>query len=190
MFQPIGLPASRVVERIAAARNRHEARVRRAGAKVRQNGGSAADAAVAAIGAGFDRTAEIADLKIQCLHAIRHGAGSAYVRARYGARLRLIRERLDGWRRANQFAAQHFLFAPESSPEISLTIAIRMVEHWYSEERRALRIGAVLGYGNAHSLKVLEELRLLLRLLRRSEYHGHFSGLVAFAVGHALEAAE
>jgi hypothetical protein len=154
-FQPIGLPATRVVDSLAARRNRDMARSRIAAARVSANGGSAMDAALAAIGAEFDGTAEINSFKSRVAHYIALGTGHSAVQARYRGQVNLLRS-------------------------YSLNAAILMVEHRYRRERAAFQIFSALGYSTRLPVEVLRELRLMLRLLRRSEFRAHFPAIVKF----------
>jgi hypothetical protein len=157
MFQPLSVPAARVVESLAAHRSRTLARANAAAATVRANGGSAMDAAKAAIGAGFDEAAAINDFKVSVLSMIRLGTGHPAVRARYGARAEMLSRSLD--------------------------VAIIQVEHWYRAERKAFQISRAFGGGSRLSVEVLGELRLILRLIRRSPYRDHFPAIVDFMLG-------
>lgn len=141
---------------------------------------SVLDRLAAQIAAEFGPAAEIRMFKRGVRKMIALGAGHPANMARYGARLALIRAGI------NHAAA----IGCPLSPDVNLKIAINVIERFYREERRRLEVAAALGYGNRLSLMVLRELRLMLRVLRRSEFRGHLSGLVAFAVGSALEAAE
>lgn len=136
--------------------------------------GSVAERIVAQIEKEFGPRAEINHFKSGVRKAIALGAGHPANMARYGKRLALIR----------------YGIAASAVQNMPLNGAIALVEHWYRHERESLAVAAALGYGNRMSLSVLRELRLMLRVLRRSEYHGHLTGLVAFSIGHALEAAE
>jgi hypothetical protein len=165
-----------VVKRIAARRGRDQERARRTGQAVRAGGGSAMDAALAAISAGFDEAAAITSFQLRVLNYIRLGTGHPAVRARYGARVEMIRQRTAAWTQANSLAAGPLGFSPH--PDTTLTIAINLVEGWYRNERKAFQFASVFGCGNRLSLEVLRELRLILRLIRASEYRDHFPAIL------------
>jgi hypothetical protein len=152
-FQPIAFPAARVVEKLAARRDRDIQRGRRAREDALQAGAAADDAAVAAIRATFDRHHEINALKLAVEWAIRRGTGDPLVRARYGKRA----ERL------------HFS---------NIDKAITRVERWYSVERRTWAFGRT-----RLSYEVLREVRLILRLIRRSRYRDDYAGIVQLVIG-------
>ncbi len=154
MFQPLGLVAARVMERIAARSGRDMERGRQEAARVRAAGGSALDAAIAQIGTSFDGAAAINSLKLRVLNWIRLGADHEAVRARFGARARML-------------------------AGLSLAEATATVERCYREEKRALEVARAFGRGNALSLDVLIELRLMLRLARRTLTNRQFRVIVA-----------
>jgi hypothetical protein len=52
-------------------------------------------------------------------------------------------------------------------PQWRLDAAIREVERWWREERKAFALASALGYGSRLPLETLREVRLILRLLRR-----------------------
>jgi hypothetical protein len=168
MFQPLAVPANRVIERIEAHRKRERAVGESAAAKVRERGGSALDAACADIRATFDSSARA--LKLRVLRAIKRGTGHPANRARYGARVAQLHERLP------------FLYR---DPQAVIGGACAILKNWYRDEKRAYLIAAALGRGNRLSLDVLAELRLMLRLLRRSPYRNHLARIVSFFLsGH------
>jgi hypothetical protein len=165
-------------------------RARRAGDAVIAAGGSHFEAALASIAAGFDKTSEIQAFKSRVRRVIELGAGHDAVRVRYGIRLRRLRERLIAWREANSFATR-CCGIPENTA-IYCDIACIIVDRWYHEECRELKVLAAFGRGNGISVQRLRELRLILRLLRRSEHRSHIFGLLDFALddGEQLAAAE
>lgn len=167
-FQPIGLAATRVVDRIAEIQRKDTARGKQAAAAVRAKGGSAVEAMSAMIDATFDEAGKARSFKIRILDMIRRGTGHAAVRARYG-------------RRAAELRGLH------------IDAAIFIATMKYFEVRRQHQIGTALGYGNQLSLDVLREIRMLLRLIRRSEFKNDFQGILSFVIGAepmALQAAE
>jgi hypothetical protein len=140
---------------------RDQERARRAGAAARAAHGSALQAALAQIGAAFDKSAAINAFKIRVERLIRLGPHHPALRARFGARAALFDGRdLDG--------------------------AIVAVERWWREERKALQLASALGYGNRLSFDVLRELRLVLRLMRRKHMAAEFGAMVAALCDHPL----
>jgi len=125
-------------------------RARRAAATA----GSALDAALAGIGAAFDEAAKINALKIRVERQLRLGPLHPAVRARFGARAALLRGR-------------------------SLDAAIALAERWWRDERRAFVIASALGRGLRLPIEVLQELRLILRLLRFKRMQAQFPAIVA-----------
>ena len=125
-------------------------RARRAAATA----GSALDAALAGIGAAFDEAAKINALKLRVERQLRLGPLHPAVRARFGARAALLRGR-------------------------SLDAAIALVERWWRDERRAFVIASALGRGLRLPIEVLQELRLILRLLRFKRMQAQFPAIVA-----------
>jgi hypothetical protein len=113
---------------------------RRIAAAGRQNG-SALDAALAEIGAAFDHAAAVNEFKLRVERWMRLGPQHGAVRARFGARAAMLSGR-------------------------NLGTAVVLTERWWRDERRAFQLASALGYGNRHSLNVLCELRLILRLMR------------------------
>lgn len=94
-FQPLALPASRVVSRLSKFRPRQERDRERAvcaSAKARAGGGNAWDAALASVGAVAlaNPAFNINLFKLRVEYVIKCGAGHAAVRARYGARLEVL----------------------------------------------------------------------------------------------------
>lgn len=128
--------------------------------QLRAAGADAMRVALARIGAEFDESAKIARFKARVANFIRLGAGHPTVRARYGRRVALLRGQ-------------------------SIDAACQLVDRWLREERRTFEIARVFGRGHPLALEVLTELRLLLRLCRRSEYSKYFSGIVQFTIGEA-----
>ena len=57
--------------------------------------------------------------------------------------------------------------------------AIRDVERWWREERKAFALASVLGYGSRLPLETLRELRLILRLMRRKRMAPQFGAIAA-----------
>jgi hypothetical protein len=161
-FQPLALPAARVVDLIAARSGRDMDRGRQAAAKVRAAGGSAMDAALAQIGTAHDEAARHNAFKLQVLHWIRRGPEHPAVRARFGARAWMLRGQ-------------------------TLAGAIVLVERWYREERKALQIAMALGGGSFLSVDILRELRLILRVLRFAGQADQFAYLVATVLRSSQE---
>jgi hypothetical protein len=129
-------------------------RTRRAGAAARARGGSAMDAALAEIGAAFDRAAVANAFKLRVEEMWRRGPQHPAARARFCARAELLRGK-------------------------SLDAAIVLTERWWRAERQAFQIASVFGRGNSLSLDVLAELRLILRLMRWKRMRGHFPAILA-----------
>jgi hypothetical protein len=98
-------------------------------------------AALAQIGAAFDEAALVNDFKIKVERIIRRGPDHPTVRARFGARVAMLRGR-------------------------NLDAAIFTVERWWRDERRAFAIASAFGRGSRLSLEVLSELRVVLRWMR------------------------
>ncbi len=124
-------------------------------------------AALAAIGAAFNRAAIVNDLKIAVERHISRGPEHSAVRARFAARAALLRGR-------------------------DLDAALTMIERWWRDEQRAFASASAFGRGSRLSLQVLDELRLLLRWLRFKHLHAEYAD--AFTARCAdtpvLEAAE
>jgi hypothetical protein len=116
--------------------------------------GSAIDAALAQIDAAFDEAAAINAFKLRVERQLRRGPTHPAVRARYAARAELLQGR-------------------------SLDLAIALVERWWRDERRAFLIASALGGGVRLPLDVLQELRLILRLMRFKRMHAQFPTIVA-----------
>jgi len=163
-FQPIAFPAARVIEKLAARRDRDIQRGRRAQQAALAAGASAMDAAVAAVRTAFDRQHEINALKLTVEWAINRGTGDPLVRARYRQRAKDL----------------HLC---------NLDKSIVRVERWFREERKAQQTAMAFGGGSRLSLEVLAELRLLLRIIRRSSYRAHYPGIVQLVVGKADQVA-
>jgi hypothetical protein len=133
---------------------RESERIRLAASAVRAATGSAMDAALAQIGTAFDEAAAINRFKIRVERYIRLGPRHVAMRARYGARAELLYG-------------------------LSLDAAIAAVERWRLNERKAFQVASALGRGNRLSLKVLRELRLMLRLMRFRRMRTEFGTIVA-----------
>ena len=115
-------------------------------------------AAFKQIGAAFDDAARINALKLRVEHWLRLGPHHPAARARFGARANMLRGR-------------------------SLDAAIALAERWWCGERQAFQIASALGRGNALSLEVLRELRLILRVMRFKRMHREFDSIVAALCG-------
>jgi hypothetical protein len=61
----------------------------------------------------------------------------------------------------------------------SLGTAAVVAERCWRDERRAFQLASALGYGNRHSLEVLRELRLILRLMRAKRMDGFYDEIIA-----------
>jgi hypothetical protein len=129
---------------------RDQDRGRRAAAASR----SALDAALAEIGAAFDEAAKVNAFKLRVECRLRRGPIHPAVRARFGARAALLRGR-------------------------NLDAAIALTERWWRDERRAFLIASALGRGVRLPIDVLQELRLILRLMRFKRMHAEFPAIVA-----------
>lgn len=81
-------------------------------------------------------------LKRQCRQAMRLGTGHPAVIARFGARVDLLGAR-------------------------DIATAVIVVERWYRDERKAFQVASATGGGIRLPVIVLEELRLILRWMRR-----------------------
>ncbi len=112
------------------------------------------DAALAQIGAAFDRAAAINALKLRVERQLRLGPRHPAVRARFAGRAELLQD-------------------------CSLDTAIALVERWWRDERRAYAIARALGRGIKLPLDVLQELRLILRLMRFKRLRAQFPMIVA-----------
>ena len=55
----------------------------------------------------------------------------------------------------------------------------RRVERWRRDERKAFQVACALGRGNRLSLNILDELRLILRLMRYQRMAVEFGAIVA-----------
>ncbi len=141
-------------------------RIRMAASAARAATGSALDAALAQIGAAFDETAAVSDLKLRVERTLRRGPQHPAVRARFGARAALL-------------------------CGLSLDAATARAERWWRDERKAFQIASALGYGNRLSLEALRELRLILRWMRYKRLHAEFATVATAACGETIaEAAE
>jgi hypothetical protein len=125
-------------------------RARRAAAiAARAQGQSAMDLALAHIAAAFDDASVVNVFKLKVERFLRLGPHDAAVRARFGARAKLLSDR-------------------------SLYAAVTLVERWWRDERKAFQIASALGRGNRLSLEVLSELRLILRIMRFKRMQAEF----------------
>ena len=129
MFQPIALPASRVVARIASFRprkDRDDIRAKQAADRARADGGNAMDAALASIGAvGIHNEAFLVNLfKMRIDKFIELGAKHPAVQARFDARARMLNDILSsevvvtsGMQRRFEIAARNaeFISGPAAS---------------------------------------------------------------------------
>lgn len=115
---------------------------------------SALDAALAEIGAAFDEAAKINAFKLRIERQLRLGPLHPAMRARFGERAALLRGR-------------------------NLDAAIALTERWWRDERRAFVIASALGRGARLPIEVLQELRLILRLMRFKRMHAEFPAIVA-----------
>ena len=140
---------------------RESERIRMAAKAAGAATGSALDAALAQIGAAFDETAAISDLKLRVERTLCRGPQHLAVRARFAGRA----ERLAG---------------------LSLDAATARAERWWRDERKAFQIASALGYGNRLSLEVLRELRLILRLMRYRHMAIEFGAIVAAVCGETM----
>ena len=115
---------------------------------------SALDAALAEIGTAFDEAAKINAFKLRVERSLRRGPLHPAVRARFGTRAGLLRDR-------------------------NLDAAIALTERWWRDERHAFFIASALGRGVRLPIDVLQELRLILRLIRFKRLHAQFPAIVA-----------
>jgi hypothetical protein len=129
-------------------------RARRAGRASRAQGQTAIDAALAQIGAAFDEAAAVNGFKLRVEHWLQLGPHHRAVRARFAARAALLRGR-------------------------GLDAAIVLIERWWRNERKAFQIASAFGRGNALSLEILSELRLILRVMRWKRMHAQFDSILA-----------
>lgn len=102
----------------------------------------------------FGEPAIVLDLKRRVRKVLRLGAGHPAVRARYHGR-------------AVQFGCS------------TLHQAIREADRRYLLELHSFQIAAGLGHGSRLSVMVLEEVRLILRWLRRAGLEAEFSDILA-----------
>jgi hypothetical protein len=112
------------------------------------------DAAVAQIAAAFAATAAINDFKLRVERCLCLGPQHPAVRARFRTRIAAL-------------------------PDCTLAGAIREVERWWREERKAFALASALGYGSRLPLETLRELRLILRLMRRKRMAAQFGAIAA-----------
>jgi hypothetical protein len=129
-------------------------RAHRAAAAARDQGKPATEVAVAQIAAAFDEASAINAFKQHVERWLRLGPQHPAARARFGARVKLLRGR-------------------------DLDAAVVLVERWWLAERKAFQIANAFGRGSRLSLEVLSELRLSLRLLRRKRMNAEFPAIVA-----------
>ena len=129
-------------------------RIRIETALARRRTGSALDAALAEIGAAFDHAAAVNEFKLRVERWLTLGPQHGAVRARFGARA----ARLSGG---------------------SLGTAVVTAERWWRDERKAFQLASALGYGNRHSLEVLHEVRLILRLMRAKRMDDEYCEIIA-----------
>jgi hypothetical protein len=156
-FQPIGLPASRVMARIIELRRKEAERIDTAVSQARASGLKTIDVALTEVGVTLDEAAKASAFKQRILGYLRLGTGHPIIRARFGRRAAMLR----GYK---------------------IDAAIFLVNRWYGEAKRENHVGAAMGYGNPFSVEVLRELRAILRLIRRSEMRDHFPAIVQFVV--------
>jgi hypothetical protein len=123
-------------------------------ASARRQTGSALDAALAEIGTAFDHAAAVNEFKLRVERWLSLGPLHGAVRTRFGARAAMLSGR-------------------------SLAVAVVVTERWWRNERRAFQLASALGYGSRHSLDVLGELRLILRLMRIKRMEAAFGALAA-----------
>jgi hypothetical protein len=71
-------------------------------------------------------------------------------------------------------------------PQWQLDAAIREVERWWREERKAFALASALGYGSHLPTEALRELRLILRLMRRKGIAREFAAIAAAVCGHEV----
>jgi hypothetical protein len=129
-------------------------RARRSVTAAQAQGQSALNVTLAQIGAMFDEASAINAFKLRVERFLRIDPDDATLRARFGARVNLLRGRsLDG--------------------------AVALVERCWRDERKAFQIASALGRGNRLSLEVLTELRLILRIMRFKRMQTEFSQIVA-----------
>ncbi len=130
-------------------------RIRIETALARRQTGSALDAALAEIGAAFDHAAAVNEFKLRVERWLTLGPQHGAVRARFGAR------------------------AARLSDSRSLHGSRYVTERWWRDERRAFQLASALGYGNRHSLEVLHEVRLILRLMRAKRMDDDYCEIIA-----------
>jgi hypothetical protein len=167
-MRPTALPRS--AHRPRAERNLERAHRAALAIRAAPNGETsrpALAAALAAIEAAFDQAAVVNDLKIAVERHISRGPEHPAVRARFAARIALLRGR-------------------------SLEDAMAMIERWRRDEQRVFAIAGAFGRGSRLSLQILDELRLLLRWLRFKHLHAEYAHALAELRGDTpvLEAAE
>jgi hypothetical protein len=70
--------------------------------------------------------------------------------------------------------------------DCTLAAAIRQIERWWREERKAFALASALGYGSRLSVETLRELRLILRLMRGKRTAAEFGTIVAAVCEHEI----
>jgi hypothetical protein len=135
-------------------RQRDIARIRRATEAAQAAAKPAMAVALAQISAAFDEAASVNAFKIRIERLIRLDPHHPALRARFGARARMLRGR-------------------------DLGTAIAVVERWWREERKAFAIASALGCATRLSLEVLGELRLILRVMRWKRMQPDYESIVA-----------
>jgi hypothetical protein len=144
------------------ARDRRDLeRARRAAAAARQQGRPAMEIALAQIGAAFDDAAVVNAFKLRVERSLRLGPQHPAVRARFSARAAILGGR-------------------------SLDQAIVLTERAWRNERKAFQIASAFGRGSRHSLDVLAEARLILRLFRAKQMHAQFPAIIAALCDDAI----
>jgi hypothetical protein len=126
---------------------------RAAQATARGAGSSAMEAAKAMIDAAFGEAALCTDFKARVAAALATGTAHPANKLRYRARARMLRGK-------------------------GLAAAIATVERWHKAERKAFQVASLFGRPPRLPLIVLSELRLILRVFRRSGMADQFPALV------------
>jgi hypothetical protein len=122
--------------------------------------GPAMAVALARIGTAFDEAAAINSFKIRIERLMCLGPRHFALRARFGARAAMLSGR-------------------------PLDTAVILVERWWRHERKAFQIASALGCGTRLSLDILDELRLILRLMRFKKMEREYADAVAALCGEA-----
>jgi hypothetical protein len=129
-------------------------------------GSPAMDRALAQIEAAFGAAAAANDFKLRVERLCRLGPHHPTLRARFGARTRML-------------------------AGCNLALATARAERWWREERRMFQIASAFGYGSRLSFEVLRELRLVLRLMRFKRMDAEFDKIISVWRGDRIaEAAE